>query len=79
MGIISFLLKVFFFYIIYTVISGLIRAFLTYKAIQKQASQHAGARPDFGGQQKRSYADDYSSPKGQTIDAEFEVINEKKL
>lgn len=79
MGLVSFLIKVFFFYIIFQIIMGLFKAWQTYKAIQNQAQNPFGGANGGGAHsyERKSYANEYNSDNGQTIDAEFTVLNEK--
>ena len=76
MGLISLLIKIFFFYMLFMLFSGLIKAYQSYKAVQDQMRQQQNH--NIRGE-RRSYADTYNDPQGQTIDAEFTVVDEKEV
>jgi hypothetical protein len=76
MGIISLLIKIFFFYIVYSILIGVWNVYKSYRVLQKQSADSGGRGTSKEYAQRTSYSEQQS---GETIEAEFQVLGEKDI
>ena len=76
MGIISLLIKIFFFYILYSILIGVWNVYKSYRVLQKQAAGGGNSSKEYD--QRTSYSQS-EQQAGETIEAEFKVLGEKDI